>query len=168
MNCLLRSLYVEYCLGLWENKDDKACYVFRGNANGRIITDPKKVILKIKENLENNAHSSININWHDLRRTYGSLAESVNVSSYTLKRLLNHKNKRTDDVTAGYIVLDHEELIGPTRRIEQAILEHAGLKQSEERINATLTALLGGLSQSEKRKMIFQLSESSPSRTKNN
>ncbi len=145
-------------LRCWENKDESAKYVFRGNVNEMLIVEPKKVIVKIFEAIKEAGSEPLNINWHDLRRTFGTLAESVGVSSYTLKRLVNHKTSKSADVTAGYIVLDYEELIGPATKVEQAILEHAGLKQKEQGINATLLELLGNASEAEKRALIFQLS----------
>ncbi|MCZ6658194.1 MAG: integrase family protein, partial [Gammaproteobacteria bacterium] len=44
---------------------------------------------------------------YDLRRTFITIAESLDLSGYTLKRLLNHKIMDSD-VTAGYIVTDVE------------------------------------------------------------
>jgi hypothetical protein len=48
------------------------------------------------------------------------MAEGLDISSYTLKRLLNHKDMR--DVTAGYIVLNVERLRVPMQRIAMFIL----------------------------------------------
>jgi integrase len=41
---------------------------------------------------------------HDLRQTFETVAESLNISYYTLKRLLNHKT--SNDPTAGYILMN--------------------------------------------------------------
>ena len=48
------------------------------------------------------------------------MVEGLDISSYTPKRLLNHKDKR--DVTAGYIVLNVERLREPMQRIADHIL----------------------------------------------
>jgi hypothetical protein len=48
------------------------------------------------------------------------VAESLDLSTYTLKRLLNHREGR--DVTAGYIVLDVERLRRPMQRITDQLL----------------------------------------------
>ncbi|EIJ41614.1 site-specific recombinase XerD [Beggiatoa alba B18LD] len=66
--------------------------------------------------------SGINFTCHDLRRTFATLAESLEISSYAVKRLLNHK--QSQDVTAGYIVHDVERLRAPMERITQTILKH--------------------------------------------
>lgn len=63
---------------------------------------------------------------HDLRRTFTTIAEAQNLSRYTLKRLLNHKEG--DDVTGGYIVLDTERLREPVEAIERQILKLAGIE----------------------------------------
>jgi len=47
-------------------------------------------------------------------RTFITIAESLEISVYTLKRLLSHREGR--DVTAGYIVLDVER---PRQTMEQ-------------------------------------------------
>ena len=51
---------------------------------------------------------------HDLRRTFASIAESLDISGYSLKRLLNH---RTSDVTDGYVILSMERLRGLMEKI---------------------------------------------------
>ena len=49
-----------------------------------------------------------------------SMAESLDISTYALKRLINHK--MTADITASYIVLDVERLRVPMQRISEALL----------------------------------------------
>jgi len=63
--------------------------------------------------------SGIEFSFHDLRRTFITIAESLDISHYALKRLLNHKDN--SDVTAGYIILDIERLREPMERISQRI-----------------------------------------------
>jgi integrase len=60
---------------------------------------------------------------HDLRRTFGTIAESLDVPHYALKRLLNHAEG--GDVTGGYIVFDAQRLRKPMEAIERAILSMA-------------------------------------------
>ena len=72
--------------------------------------EPKKIIKQINE------RADISFTLHDLRRTFCSVAETIGVGTYTLKRLLNHKTSRSD-VTAGYTVLTAEELREPADRI---------------------------------------------------
>lgn len=57
---------------------------------------------------------------HDLRRTFITIAESLDISAYALKRLINHK--MNNDVTAGYIVSDAERLRKPMQLITDHLL----------------------------------------------
>lgn len=50
---------------------------------------------------------------------YITLAESIDISVYALKRLVNHK--MSNDVTAGYIINDVERLRAPMERITNHI-----------------------------------------------
>ncbi|CDZ77228.1 hypothetical protein BN59_03649 [Legionella massiliensis] len=59
--------------------------------------------------------SGVSFTVHDLRRTFATTAESLDLPAYALKRLLNHK--MTNDVTAGYIMRDVERLRTPMQRI---------------------------------------------------
>lgn len=58
---------------------------------------------------------------HDLRRTFITIAESLDISSYALKKLVNHSQSR--DVTAGYIVMNVDRLREPMQKISDFILE---------------------------------------------
>ncbi|WP_214241148.1 tyrosine-type recombinase/integrase [Raoultella ornithinolytica] len=97
--------------------------------------------------------------WHDGRRTFGTVAELVGVGNYILKRLLNHRTMRSADVTQGYLHFSADELMEPATRIEQAILEHAGMVESKKSLDAKLLLALEGLSEEEKRRLIFDLSK---------
>ncbi|KZY89322.1 integrase, partial [Oleiphilus sp. HI0071] len=66
--------------------------------------------------------SGIKFTIHDLRRTFITIAESLDISAYALKRLLNHKDP--NDVTAGYIISDIERLREPMDRISTTICKH--------------------------------------------
>ena len=52
---------------------------------------------------------------HDLRRTFITAAERLDIPAYALKRLMNHKDP--NDVTDGYIIFDVERLRGPMQKI---------------------------------------------------
>jgi integrase len=67
---------------------------------------------------------------HDLRRTFATIAESLDIPGYALKRLLNHANG--GDVTAGYIVASTERLREPMQKITDYVLKAAGLKSTAE------------------------------------
>jgi integrase len=59
--------------------------------------------------------SGIAFTIHDLRRTFITVAESLDIPAYALKRLLNHADG--SDVTAGYLVIDVERLRAPMQKI---------------------------------------------------
>ena len=73
------------------------------------------------------AKSKVTFTPHDLRRTFATVAEGLEISTYTLKRLMNHLTGA--DVTAGYVQIDVERLRGPMQRITDTILTAAGRKE---------------------------------------
>jgi len=64
--------------------------------------------------------SGIKFCLHDLRRVFINTAESLDISSYAVKQLVNHSTN--GDVTAGYMVSDPERLRKPMERIEKHLL----------------------------------------------
>jgi integrase len=62
---------------------------------------------------------------HDLRRTFITIGDELNLKSQVVKALVNHKS---DDVTEGYTIRSIERLRRSTEKITQAILYHAGLR----------------------------------------
>ncbi len=66
---------------------------------------------------------------HDLRRTFATTAESLDLPAYAVKRLLNHAST---DVTAGYLVIDVERLRRPMQRITNFLLAACGERQGAE------------------------------------
>lgn len=89
-------------------------FVFPGSGEDGYLAEPKKGIYKVIE------RSGIQFTCHDLRRTFITIAESLDLSSYALKRLINH---RVTDVTGGYIIVDVERLRSPVQRVAAFILE---------------------------------------------
>lgn len=100
----------------------KTKYVFPNETNTGYMTDPKKQITNVVK------ESGVSFSTHDLRRTFITIAESLDISAYSLKRLLNHK--MTNDVTAGYIISDVERLREPMQKITDYILKCIGKKES--------------------------------------
>lgn len=90
-------------------------YVFPGTGKGGYIVEPRKQAAKITED------SGVTFSIQDLRRTFITLAESLDISAYAVKRLLNHK--MTNDVTAGYIISDVERLRKPMQLIADQLLK---------------------------------------------
>ncbi len=90
-------------------------YVFPGKDGKGYLIEPKNPIKKVIK------QSSVQFTIHDLRRTFITIADSLDISSYTIKRLVNHKIN--NDVTAGYIVSDIERFRNPMQKITNKILE---------------------------------------------
>ena len=86
-------------------------FVFPGTGKTSYINNHNKPMAKVVE------RSGVAFTLHDLRRTFITIAESLDISAYALKRLLNHK--MTNDVTAGYIITDVERLREPMHRITE-------------------------------------------------
>jgi integrase len=103
-------------------------FVFPGPGALGYIAEPRPQMNKITE------RSGVPFHLHDLRRTFATVAESLDIPAYALKRLLNHKMRQ--DVTAGYVVADVERLRTPMQRITDFIL-----KSAELRASASVTAL---------------------------
>lgn len=97
-------------------------YVFPGPGAGGWLVEPKKQKLKVVE------ASGVEFTLHDLRRTFITVAESLDIAAYALKRLLNHKMR--GDVTAGYIVADVERLREPMEKIADYLLKAGGIRRS--------------------------------------
>lgn len=99
-------------------------YVFPGAVEGGYLIEPKKMLARVRE------ASGVAFTLHDLRRTFATVADSLDLSAYAVKRLLNHKMR--NDVTAGYIVTDVERLRAPMQKITDFMLRAAKLRDSAE------------------------------------
>lgn len=99
-------------------------YVFAGTGETGYIVEPRKQMAKVIKETE------IQFTVHDLRRTFITIAESLDIPAYALKRLLNHK--MANDVTAGYIMLNVERLRKPMQMVTDHILMRMGLKSSPD------------------------------------
>ncbi|MHB1948933.1 MAG: tyrosine-type recombinase/integrase [Gammaproteobacteria bacterium] len=109
------------------HKNSASKYVFPGNGKTGYIVEPRKAMAKVI------SKSGVQFTLHDLRRTFITIAESLDISAYALKRLLNHKMNH--DVTAGYIVMDVERLRTPMQMIANQLMKLMGIKieESEEK-----------------------------------
>ena len=102
----------------YEARQGDSPWVFPGPGKNGYYADPARALATIVE------YSGVASSVHDLRRSFVTLAESLDIGGYTLKRLINHK--QAGDVTAGYIIHDVERLRGPMERIANEILRKAG------------------------------------------
>lgn len=89
-------------------------WVFPGPGKAGHLIETKKFLARVTTG------SGVSFTLHDLRRTYITIAESLDVPHYALKRLLNHR--ASGDVTGGYIVINAERLRGPVEKVAQRIL----------------------------------------------
>lgn len=97
-------------------------FVFPADTQSGYIQNFRKWLLKAT------TISGVTFTVHDLRRTFITIAESLDISVYALKRLLNHST--TNDVTAGYIILDVERLREPMQKISDHIVRLMDVAQS--------------------------------------
>ena len=104
-----------FLLEILERRKSDSPYIFQGATPDKPINDPKKQVERVRK------LSGVYFNLHDLRRTFITIAESLDINTYALKRLLNHKDQR--DVTGGYIITDMERLRVPMNKIANYILE---------------------------------------------
>lgn len=99
----------------WENE-----YVFPGKYPSPHVSNPdnwKRDIIAV---------SGVTWTFHDLRRTFITIAESLDIPHYALKALLNHS--MGNDVTGGYIIINTERLREPTQLVVDKIMELATAK----------------------------------------
>lgn len=102
-------------------------FVFPGPGQNGHLAEPKKGVAKVVK------ASGVAFTCHDLRRSFITIAESLDISAYALKRLINH---RVTDITGGYIIVDVERLRGPVEKIARHILECTISLTPQERLSA--------------------------------
>lgn len=98
-------------------------FVFSDSA-GRRISNFRYALAAIEK------ASGVRFTPHDLRRTFATIADSLDIPAYALKALMNHKSGA--DVTAGYVIVTAERLRAPMQKIEDFVLKAAGLKPTAE------------------------------------
>jgi integrase len=84
-------------------------YVFPGKEGKAFLVEPKRGVQKVID------ESGVPFTLHDLRRTFITIAESLDIPIYSIKKMVNHKMR--NDVTAGYIVTDVERLRDPMQKV---------------------------------------------------
>lgn len=96
-------------------KETKSPWVFPSPLHEGHLKEPREAVSRVS------TASGVTFTLHDLRRTFITIAESLDIPAYALKRLLNHKDP--NDVTAGYIIDDAERLSAPMQKIADFLLE---------------------------------------------
>lgn len=108
------------------------------------LSDVSDYIERITAHIAEHADGAkVEFSLHDLRRTFITFAESMDLSAYTIKALVNHRQD-TSDVTGGYVVLDVERLRKAMTMIERGILVAAGLAPSAEVISLEAARVASG------------------------
>jgi len=92
-------------------------WVFPGTGEHGRLMEPRPQMRRITK------VSGVAFTLHDLRRTFITVAESLDIPYYAIKRLVNHKMH--SDVTAGYIVPNVDRLRGPMQQITDYMLRIA-------------------------------------------
>jgi len=100
-------------------QQENSKYVFPGTGSGGYIVEPRKQMDKVIKT------SGIPFIIHDLRRTFITIAESLDISAYAVKRLANHKMNQ--DITSGYIITDVERLRKPMQQITDYLAKCMGI-----------------------------------------
>jgi integrase len=106
-------------------------YVFPGAGAAGHIIEPRKLMAQVTKS------SGVHFTVHDLRRTFITIAESLDIPAYALKRLMNHK--MSNDVTAGYIIVDVERLRKPMQHVTDYILKCMEVIEMAEVITIPVT-----------------------------
>lgn len=92
----------------------RTAFVFPGSGRRGHLVEPRKTVERVVE------ASGVAFTTHDLRRTFITVAESIDLPYYAIKKLVNHK--MGGDVTAGYIADDVDRLREPMQRITDRLL----------------------------------------------
>lgn len=95
------------------NVGNNSEWVFPGPKPEFHLKEPRTAIDRVIDNC------GIEFTLHDLRRTFITIAESLEISAYSLKRLANHK---TNDITGSYIISGVERLRKPMEEISQFLI----------------------------------------------
>lgn len=97
-------------------------FVFPAKSSSTHLIDPRKTLIKIRE------LSGVHFTIHDMRRSFITVAESIDIPVYALKKLLNHKMR--GDITAGYVIIDVERLRKPMQQITDYLLKAMSIKET--------------------------------------
>jgi integrase len=94
---------------------DSSGFVFPANSRSGHIEEPKFPLKLVAE------ATGVVVTPHDLRRTFATVAESVDISPLALKALVNHALGK--DVTSGYVQMTVERLREPAQRVADRLKE---------------------------------------------
>ncbi|MCW8889355.1 MAG: integrase arm-type DNA-binding domain-containing protein [Sedimenticola sp.] len=98
-------------------------YVFPDRDGKKHLIEPRRQMRLITE------ATGIQFSVHDLRRTFATIANSLDFSNYTIKRLINHKV--SGDVTDGYIICDVEQMRAPMQQVADFLKQKIGIANKD-------------------------------------
>jgi integrase len=102
-------------------------YVFPSYGKNGYLSEPKKGVSAVCE------ATGLDFVVHDLRRTFITVAESLDISKYALSALLNH---RASDITGSYIIMDVERLRKPVDAIAAYMQEQMSGQEGDNTAEA--------------------------------
>jgi integrase len=117
------SDYLHDLLVARKKRTGKSEWVFPGTGKTGHLAEPKNSMKNIARD------SGVPFMLHDLRRTFVTIAESIDVPAYAIKGLVNHKTG--GDVTAGYIIMTVDRLREPMQKITNHILALVNKEEEE-------------------------------------
>jgi len=91
-------------------------FVFPSAVVNGHVTDVRDELSKINET------AGVMVRPHGLRRTFVTIAESLDISPYAIKALVNHSEKKASDVTSGYVQMSLERKRKALQMIEDEIM----------------------------------------------
>ncbi len=103
----------------------ESSYVFPSDSDRGYLVEPRTAVKRVSE------ISGVTFTLQDLRRTFITIAESLDIPGYALKRLINQKEP--NDVTAGYIVSDVDRLREPMQQITDFMIKNSNKNSKTSR-----------------------------------
>ena len=94
-------------------------FVFPADSQSGHIEEPKFALKLVAQ------ESGITVSAHDLRRTFVTVAEGVNISPLALRALVNHS--LGSGVTEGYVQMSVDRLREPAQRVADRLRELCGI-----------------------------------------
>jgi len=88
-------------------------YIFQGLKPNGHLHPPKRQMARAR------ALVGFHFTNHDLRRTFETMANRLNLSKFTLDKLVNHRNSK--DITGRYIVLEIDDLREPMEKTAELL-----------------------------------------------
>ena len=92
-------------------------YVFPSDSKRGYLIEPRSAVKRVSE------LSGITFTLYDLRRSFITIAESLDIPDYALKRLLNHKHP--NDITTANIASNIDRIREPMQQITDFIINNS-------------------------------------------